>query len=121
MAEKIKVEGEIKLHGLAKEKEEDLEVKKEIVELVHDQRGQAANEVEKNKADKKAVRDQMNQEITEALQRRKEEDAIELARKEELIRQIRELEKIPLVRTTGYDPTETAGQGLLNEMSMAEL
>jgi len=36
VAEKIKVEGEIKLHELAKEKEEDLEVKKEIVDLVHD-------------------------------------------------------------------------------------
>ena len=55
------------------------------------------------------------------MQRRKEEDAIELERRQELIRQIRELEKIPLVRTTGYDPTETAGHGLLDEMSLAEL
>jgi preprotein translocase subunit Sec63 len=38
-----------------------------------------------------------------------------------LIRQIRELEKIPIVRTKGFDPTETMGFGLLNEMSVAEL
>ena len=63
----------------------------------------------------------MHQEITEALQRKKDEDAIELARKEELIRQIRELEKIPLARTAGFDPTETAGHGFLLEMSLAEL
>ena len=34
---------------------------------------------------------------------------------------IRELEKIPIVRTKGYDPTETGGYGLLEEMSVAEL
>ena len=38
-----------------------------------------------------------------------------------MIRQIRELEKIPIVRTKGFDPTETAGYGLLEEMSIAEL
>ena len=39
----------------------------------------------------------------------------------ELIRQIRELEKIPIVRTKGFDPTEAGGHGLLEEMSIAEL
>lgn len=35
--------------------------------------------------------------------------------------QIRELEKIPIVRTKGFDPTEAGGYGLLEEMSIAEL
>ena len=35
--------------------------------------------------------------------------------------QIRELEKIPIVRTKGFDPTEAGGFGLLEEMSIAEL
>jgi hypothetical protein len=38
-----------------------------------------------------------------------------------LIKQIRELEKQPRKRTKGYDPTETMGIGLLEEMSLAEL
>ena len=47
--------------------------------------------------------------------------AAELAKKEELIRQIRELEKIPIQRTKGFDPTEAGGHGLMIEMSVAEL
>ena len=39
----------------------------------------------------------------------------------ELIRQIRELEKIPIQRTKGFDPTEAGGHGLMEEMSIAEL
>lgn len=44
-----------------------------------------------------------------------------MAKRQELIRQIRELEKIPIVRTKGFDPTEAGGHGLLEEMSIAEL
>ena len=89
--------------------------------MIHAQRHQAAEKVEDVKKDNRRIRDEIHQETSEALQWKKEEDALELARKEELIRQIWELEKIPIVRTTGYDPTETAGHGLLNEMSLAEL
>ncbi len=46
---------------------------------------------------------------------------MERKKREELIRQIRELERIPIVRTKGFDPTETSGVGLLEEMSIAEL
>lgn len=78
-------------------------------------------EMEKVKDDNRKIRDEVNRELTEAMQRKKEEDAIELRKKEELIRQIRELERIPIVRTKGFDPTETSGVGLLEEMSIAEL
>ena len=53
--------------------------------------------------------------------KRADEMAHELAKKAELIRQIRELEKIPIQRTKGFDPTEAGGHGLMEEMSVAEL
>jgi len=60
-------------------------------------------------------------EIDEGLKRRKDEEAHELRKREELIRQIREIEKIPIQRTKGFDPTEAGGHGLMVEMSVAEL
>jgi len=51
----------------------------------------------------------------------KEEKKYDLDKKAEIIRQIRELAKIPLQRSNGFDPTETAGLGLLEELSLAEL
>ena len=47
----------------------------------------------------------MHKEISDALQRKKDEEEVEMRRKQELIRQIRELEKIPIQRTKGFDPT----------------
>lgn len=73
------------------------------------------------KSQNRELRDQIAKELSEALKRKKDEEAYEMERKQELIRQIRELEKIPIVRTKGFDPTEAGGHGLLEEMSLAEL
>lgn len=73
------------------------------------------------KAENRELRDQINKEISDALKRKRDEEEFEHQRKQELIRQIRELEKIPIVRTKGFDPTEAGGHGLLEEMSIAEL
>jgi hypothetical protein len=117
----MKVESLIREDQRVHEKVVDNQTKKELISKVQDQRTVAGDEMDKIKEKNKECRDQVHQEITQALERRKEEDAAELRKREELIRQIRELEKIPIVRTQGFDPTETAGHGLLNEMSMAEL
>jgi hypothetical protein len=42
--------------------------------------------MEKVKEEKKKIRDEVNRELTEALQRKKDEDAVEQRKKEELIR-----------------------------------
>lgn len=73
------------------------------------------------KAENRELRNQINKEMNEAMKRKKDEEEYEHRRKQELIRQIRELEKIPIVRTKGFDPTEAGGHGLLEEMSIAEL
>ena len=77
--------------------------------------------MEAKKAANRAVRDEVARDLEEANKRRQDELAFEQAKKEELIRQIRELEKIPIQRTKGFDPTEAGGHGLMEEMSVAEL
>lgn len=118
---KIKAEMEIKFAEKDEKMREDWQKKKDVVDTVLSQKDNAMREMEKMKDEKRKIRDEVNKELSEALQRRKEEDEIEQKKKEELIRQIRELERVPIVRTKGFDPTETAGYGLLDEMSIAEL
>ena len=77
--------------------------------------------MEAKKQANRAVRDEVARDLEEANKRRQDELAFEQAKKEELIRQIRELEKIPIQRTKGFDPTEAGGHGLMEEMSVAEL
>lgn len=118
---KMKAEMEIKFVEKEEKQKEDWQKKKETVETVLSQKENAAREMEKVKEEKRRIRDEVNKELSEALQRRKEEEEIEQRKREELIRQIRELEKVPIVRTKGFDPTEAGGFGLLDEMSIAEL
>merc|ERR1712190_35708 len=53
--------------------------------------------------------------------RKRREDEHEMERKRDLIREIRALEKVPVERFKMFDPAEPPCQGLLEEMSLAEL
>lgn len=54
-------------------------------------------------------------------EKRKEEEKVENAKRDLLIKQIREFERQPKERTKGYDISECQGWGLLEEMSVLEL
>ena len=92
-----------------------------MIAQVHANKDAAREQVEAKQAENKAVRDEVHRDIQEQLKKRADQEAAELAKKMELIRQIRELEKIPIQRTKGFDPTEAGGHGLMEEMSVAEL
>lgn len=120
-ARDMKIEANSRAEQRETESKELLEKKMEVVEQVHSQKDKASEAMEEKRKENREVRDVMNKEITDALQRKKEEEAALHAKRQELIRQIRELEKIPIIRTKGFDPTEAGGHGLLEEMSIAEL
>lgn len=83
---KIKEEKGIKFIELEEQNKEDFVKKKEVVEAVLSQKDNALKEMEKVKEDNRKIRDEVNRELTEALQRRKDEEDVELRKKEELIR-----------------------------------
>eukprot|EP00052_Salpingoeca_macrocollata_P025098 m.227851 g.227851 ORF g.227851 m.227851 type:complete len:608 (-) comp22378_c0_seq2:44-1867(-) len=55
------------------------------------------------------------------LQQAKEQELLEIEKRDELIRQIRALESAPVSRVKVVDHTETSNMGLMSEMSLAEL
>ena len=101
--------------------EEDRVNKTKLIATVLESRGNAAklklDIIEENKE----KHDALEQELTELRERKRLEDEAMQKKREELIRAIREMEKMPRVRTSGFDPTETKGYGLLEEMSLVEL
>lgn len=110
---------------LVDEKEEDIakeqEVKKALVIDTLDNRYNGVEERKKIQAKNLETKQEIKKELAEAIQQRKEEEQIEQEKRDELIRQIRELESQPIARQKGYDPTEVMGFGLFDEMSLAQL
>ena len=117
----MKIESEKRLNERAVNKQDLYQEKKAVVAQVHTQKDNAGHEMALHQAGNKEIRDEVKRELDEGFKRRKDEDAHELRKREELIRQIREIEKIPIQRTKGFDPTEAGSHGLMVEMSVAEL
>lgn len=117
----MKIESHKRLEEREKNLKEDYDKKLETVTQVHSQKDKAAESYQAMISENRELRNQINKEISEALKRKRDEEENEHRKRQELIRQIRELEKIPIVRTKGFDPTEAGGHGLLEEMSIAEL
>ena len=116
-----KKQEEINLKNRLIEKEKDILKNKELVKEIDKDKEKIIKNKIKLENENKELYKRKKAEFNELNLIRIEEKKIEQKRRDDLIRQIRELEKIPVKRTSGFDPTETPGYGILEEMSIVEL
>merc|ERR1719313_971073 len=92
--------------------------------LVEDVREERENprlaELEVQKA-RRAHAEELRKQKEVDLERVAKEKAYEMAKKKDLIRQIRALERVSVVRPIAFDPSEPPRHGVLEEMSLVEL
>ncbi|KAL3664881.1 hypothetical protein V7S43_010059 [Phytophthora oleae] len=104
------------------EENELLEKYRKLTEEVKRVRDTAPREAEAQVREENArQRDALQEFLAVERERKAQEDAKEQAAREDLIRQIRALDRVHREHVAVFDPTETAQLGLLQEMSLAEL
>merc|ERR1719247_2879854 len=120
-ASQQKEDAKMALDVVEGEKMLDLQEKQQLVEDVRDQRilpRYAEEDVLKVRI--KHAEDLRKQREVDQ-ERVAKEQAYEMAKKKDLIRQIRALERVSVVRPVTFDPSEPPRHGVLEEMSLAEL
>mmetsp|Transcript_8234 Transcript_8234/g.29251 ORF Transcript_8234/g.29251 Transcript_8234/m.29251 type:complete len:639 (-) Transcript_8234:42-1958(-) len=122
VAQAMKLEKQAYREQLKAEEEAHLEAMSALVEEIREVRLTKPKEAaEKVFRERQAAREQLNEELAAARALKAKEEAAEQERKDDLIRQIRALERVPKQRVTVFDPTQSSGVGLLEEMSLVEL
>ncbi|GAB9463255.1 hypothetical protein Gpo141_00000721 [Globisporangium polare] len=112
---------DLEAQRLQEEAELEEKYRQQMAELKHN-RETAPREAETKLKDEKAKqREELNEFLAAERERKAAQDALEQAQREELIRQIRALDRVHREHVVVFDPTETAQLGLLDEMSLAEL
>ena len=106
---------------IKEDKEEEIKDKKNVVEKIKKEEMDAILKKIKLIQKNKNIYRNRKKELEELNLINSEEIKMNINKRNDMIGQIRTLERIPKKRETGFDPTETPGYGLLGEMSLAEL
>merc|ERR1719502_1093166 len=106
---------------LAGEEVQDLQNKRMLVEDVREERDNPRLAMEEITKARIAHAEELRKQKEVDLERVAKEKAYEMAKKKDLIRQIRALERVSVVRPIAFDPSEPPRHGVLEEMSLAEL
>mmetsp|Transcript_30378 Transcript_30378/g.68153 ORF Transcript_30378/g.68153 Transcript_30378/m.68153 type:complete len:764 (+) Transcript_30378:81-2372(+) len=121
LAEHQREELQLELGLQDKVREYELGEKKQLVEETKEDRERARLAEQDVLKDRMQNADNMRKEKEVEMDKKKREEQQEMERKRDLIRQIRALEKVPVEKFKTFDPAEPPCQGLLEEMSLAEL
>ncbi|KDO26424.1 hypothetical protein SPRG_08227 [Saprolegnia parasitica CBS 223.65] len=108
-----------------KRRQEELELNQQYQQIATDikqTREVAPREAEERvRLENARKREELNAMLEAERQRKAEQDAIDQAQREDLIRQIRALDRVHREHVAVFDPTESSNYGLLEEMSLVEL
>lgn len=105
---------------LEKKFKEEKEMRNLVEETMQGHKN-AKEAMKKLKDYKRKIVQEVNEESKELMRQALEEAEADMRRKMELIHQIKAMEAVPIIRQKLIDLTESAGHGLLSEMSIAEL
>lgn len=121
LVEQLKEERQTLLDEYFKEREEDRKKMQRLVEEVTAGKENAKLAQENLKEMKRKIVEKVSDENRAMMQAAIEMAQAEMEKKIEMIREIRAMERVPIIRVQFFDTTETGGHGLLSEMSVAEL